>query len=60
MPTTATIAAAQPVPYKDTEVMMILEGERAGLVRPELDKNGRWIWVVVRPCKIVDGALVPA
>jgi hypothetical protein len=40
--------------YSDDEIAMLLEGERTGLVRPQLDANGRWD----KPCRVVNGKLV--
>jgi hypothetical protein len=37
---------------------MLLEGERTGLVRPQLDANGRWEWIAIKPCRVVNGKLV--
>jgi hypothetical protein len=44
--------------YSDDEITMLLEGERTGLVRPQLDANSRWEWIAIKPCRVANGKLV--
>jgi hypothetical protein len=53
-------ADTNPFDTSDEEdfVRIMLDGERRGLVRPELDANGQWSWVILRACHVENGMLV--